>query len=760
VATSEGLHIVSSADLAEAGLPLYPCVVPGNFELDLCANGIFNGDPLFGKNIVELRKYETYHVWYVRRFDIRDVGSDRAVLVFEGIDCIADIYLNGTWVGATDNMLIEHEFDITDSLQPENEIVVHIHPAGERAAEYAYPPAVVTMPHLVDSTYIRKAPHSYGWDIMPRALSAGLWRPVSLDIRPGERIDWLYLANTEIEKDLSSATLMLRYTLDLPLNLYEDYEIQVSGRCGDSVFSARSRLLYKSGLLEIRVSEPALWWPRGRGAANLYDVTVQLMKRGTDIDTRSFRHGIRTVRLDRTDITDSEGHGEFCFYVNHERVFAKGTNWVPVDVYHSRDAERIPRILEQVEDIGCNMIRCWGGNVYENDLFYDLCDEKGILVWQDFIMACSVYPQDDAFRRRLAEEARSAIRRLRQHACLTLWAGDNECDDAWLGSPMHLDPNDNALTRTVLPDVLREEDPFRPYLPSSPYISRQNVILGQSSMPEAHLWGSRHDHRSDYFKQANCHFVSEVGVLSCPPVSSIRKFIPEESLWPFRDNAFWTLHATSPIPGVDLFDYRVHLLAQQVTTLFGRLPDNLEDFVFATQVSQAEAMKSIIERFRSQMWRRTGVLWWNIMDGWPQFSDAVVDYYFERKLAYEFIKRAQEPLCLVIREEEDRSLVLVAVNDTREECRVQYCVSDVQSNEVIAAGEAIASADSAVVLSCLPCPGSESGMYRIRWTYAGTTGMNHFLYGRTTHDLGTYRRLLSESYSTADAVSVEAPSWD
>jgi beta-mannosidase len=148
------------------------------------------------------------------------------------------------------------------------------------------------------------------------------------------------------------------------------------------------------------------------------------------------------------------------------------------------------------------------------------------------------------------------------------------------------------------------------------------------------------------------------------------------------------------------------------------------------------------------------------MDGWPQFSDAVVDYYFERKLAYEFIKRAQEPLCLVIREEEDRSLVLVAVNDTREECRVQYCVSDVQSNEVIAAGEAIASADSAVVLSCLPCPGSESGMYRIRWTYAGTTGMNHFLYGRTTHDLGTYRRLLSESYSTADAVSVEAPSWD
>jgi beta-mannosidase len=294
--------------------------------------------------------------------------------------------------------------------------------------------------------------------------------------------------------------------------------------------------------------------------------------------------------------------------------------------------------------------------------------------------------------------------------------------------------------------VLREEDPYRPYLPSSPYVNGANLIQGQSSMPEAHLWGSRHDPRADYFKQANCHFISEFGFLGCPSVASIRKFIPEEHLWPYRDNPYWTLHATSPIPGVDLFDYRVDLLAQQVATFFDHVPENIDDYAFASQVCQAEGLKLIIERFRSQMWRRTGVLWWNIMDGWPQFSDAVVDYYFEKKLAYEFIRRAQEALCLVIRGEENGTLVLVAINDTREDRCLDYCVQDVQSERVVAHGEARAKGDAAVVIATVPDPGDQPGMYRLRWTAGGEVGTNHFLYGKTPYDLTVYRELLAQTY--------------
>ena len=198
-----------------------------------------------------------------------------------------------------------------------------------------------------------------------------------------------------------------------------------------------------------------VWWPAGLGDANLYDVRVTLLKNGAVVDSFRFSHGIRTVELERTDITDSAGSGKFCFKVNGENVFIKGTNWVPMDVFHSRDVERIPRAIALAENLGCNMIRCWGGNVYENNLFFELCDQKGIMVWQDFAMACAVYPRDAAFCQCVENEARKVVRRLRQHACIVLWAGDNECDMAisW-GGKNRGNPNKNALTKEVIPGVL------------------------------------------------------------------------------------------------------------------------------------------------------------------------------------------------------------------------------------------------------------------------------------------------------------------
>ena len=205
-------------------------------------------------------------------------------------------------------------------------------------------------------------------------------------------------------------------------------EIEIEGVCGESRFQATAPLLNRMGHLRFRVENPSLWWVRGRGDQSLYSVTVRLWKGDSLVDSLSFTFGIRTVELERTSTTDSQGNGKFCFRVNGEPVFILGTNWVPVDAYHSRDHERIPAILDMVEEIGCNMIRCWGGNVYEDDLFYEICDQKGILVWQDFVMACATYPQSPAFQHFIEREARAIVKRLRMHPCIALWAGDNECE--------------------------------------------------------------------------------------------------------------------------------------------------------------------------------------------------------------------------------------------------------------------------------------------------------------------------------------------
>jgi beta-mannosidase len=726
------------ADLLEAGLTARSARVPGNFELDLQAAGII-GEPFYGMNMAALKPFERAHIWYWRTFQAEAREGHQAVLVFEGLDCLADIYLNGHLVGRTDNMLIPHTLCVEGWLNGDNEILVHIRPAVEEAKLYEYPPALNHQRPGYESLYIRKAPHMYGWDIMPRAVSAGIWRPAALSYRPAEHLAQASLETQSIAGDQGKARLALHYQAALGDLSHDVYEIVVQGRCGEASFEERQRALFGAGALAFDVPQPKLWWPRGRGPANLYDCQVRLLKNGQDIDSLSFRHGIRTVHLERTSVTDPYGHGEFCFHINGEKVFVLGSNWVPVDAFHSRDASRIPEIIALAEEVGVNAFRCWGGNVYEDDLFYDLCDEKGFMIWQDFTMACGVYPQDAAFAAQLEAEARQVVRRLRQHPSLVLWAGDNECDQAYSWGGRRRDPNTNVLTREVLPRVLRDEDPTRPYLPSSPYVDPVAFQAGDHFLPENHLWGPRDYYKSDYYRNSLCHFASEIGYHGCPAPSSMRRFLSPDKVWPYQDNEEWILHASSPVPGVDIWDYRVELMAKQVRELFGAIPDKLEDFALASQCSQAEAFKFFVELFRSNKWRRTGIIWWNLIDGWPQFSDAVVDYYFARKLAYSFIQRAQAPLCLVLKEPANWQLALVACNDTRDDLAVEYAVRDVDSGQVLAQGRAVAAADRVTTLGAIPFTMGEKRFYVLEWTSALGHAASHYLAGNPPFDFGIYR---------------------
>jgi beta-mannosidase len=712
-----------------AALDWRPCAVPGNVELDLHANGL-GEEPFFGLNIRGYEWLERAHVWYRRAFSADEQPGMTARLTFQGLDGVATLYLNGEEIGATDNALVPHAFDVTGRLRGENTLLIHFAPIREVARAYDYPPGTAAFNVGHEALYIRKAPHVYGWDIMPRAVSAGVWRPVSLEYLPPARIESLYLRTLSVDTAANAATLALHYrtTVDGP-----GYMLAVEGTCGASTFAAEVPLWFAAGRATISLADARLWWPYGYGEAALYDVTVRLLQDGVEVDCRDFRHGVRTVEL----LTEArEDLDDFCFAVNGERIFARGTNWVPLDAYHSRDAARLPEIFPLLTGTHGNMVRCWGGNVYEDDRFYDLCDAHGILVWQDFAMACAVYPTDDDFAARLREEATHVVRRLRQHACLALWSGDNECDWAYEWH-QEGDPNRNRLTREVLPAVLKAEDPARPFLPSSPYIDARHYATGRP-MPETHIWI-----RATWYKSIRdwpFRFASEIGYHGCPDPASIHRFISPEKVWPYHDNLEWQLHSTIPVPELPTFgavDVRVTVMADKIRLLFGTVPDTLEDFAWASQAVQAEALKYFIELARGTKGQRTGILWWNLIDGWPQFSDAVVDYYLVKKRAYDAIARAQQPLGVLIGDPADGVLPLLAVNDTRAD-HAQHCTVRDLDGGVVWTGAATVPAHGLLRLADLPCDGAQH-CWRIDWESDLGACWQHHLLGEPPYELEQYR---------------------
>ena len=635
--------------------------------------------------------------------------------------------IDGKLAAESDNMFIPLSFALPELTDGTHEILVHFTPAAIRAREIPQSPFAYAFKYNSDSLYVRKAPSQYGWDIMPRAVSAGIWKHVYIDRRPAKgHVTDLYMHTIRVEE--KQAVVHIVYDTCIPAGNIRNYRIKITAVCGDSVYTHESQMWHTSRVVPCWIGSPKLWWPHNYGEPNLYDVTAELYCGEELVHSYTIRAGIRDVKLDRTSTTDKDGNGEFCFLVNGKKIFAMGTNWVPVDTYHSRDEERLPQILPMLSDIGCNIVRCWGGNVYENDIFYDYCDEHGIMVWQDFAMACAIYPQDKWFLDVIEKEATAVVKMLRNHPSIVLWAGDNECDCAYVGwSGTRRDPNKNLLTRQVLPEVLRLEDWTRPYLPSSPYIDEHAFQYG-GAISEDHLWGPRDYFKGNYYKNTVSHFASETGYHGCPSPESLAKYISPEQLWPCLEQTDWLCHAACMEPRNDTsYSYRIKLMWDQVETLFGKgnkTTADLETFSQASQISQAEAKKYFIERFRLTKWRRSGIIWWNLIDGWPQISDAIVDYYLDKKLAYWYIKNSQQPVCMMFDEPVDGMAALYAVNDTREDKTLSYKVLDDMGNVVIES-TCMVKSDTSVPVWHMPV-GDEKKFYTIQWTDGTIEGMNHY----------------------------------
>lgn len=739
--------IYDEASLKVHGLNSIPANVPGNFELDMQTAGMID-DPFYGDNTLKIQELENRHLWYSTTFNYAGESPERVYISFEGIDTFSDIYLNGDIIGSTDNMLIPYEFRAKGIKKGANELLVHIKPTAIVARNFDFDMDVITHLHYnAASLSVRKAAHSFGWDIMPRIISGGIWRDCFVTEKKSDYIEDIYLSTVSVSDGM--ANIFGRFSTVIDGDFSTDYSLKIKGVCGKRYFLIDyNKLWHNKGVIKFKIENPALWWPRDMGEQNLYKVTAELYRCGELVDTKELNLGVRTVKLIKTDVTDRSGSGEFCFYVNGVKTYIRGTNWVPLDAFHSRDAGRLQKALDMLLDINCNAVRCWSGNVYEDHRFFDFCDKHGILVWQDFAMGCASYPQDEEFLAKIGEEVEVIVKRLRQHPSLALWAGDNECDEGvayW--NPARKDPNKNRITREIIPKILERIDPYREYLPSSPYVSKAAYENGDHDvLPEAHLWGPRDYFKGDYYTTASAHFASEIGYHGCPSPESLKKFISPEKLWPWQDNDEWQIHSACMELGNDVpYEFRNALMANQIKVLFGEVFDDLETFSLASQLSQAEADKFFIENFRTQKWRRTGLIWWNLIDGWPQISDAIVDYFYNKKIAYSFIKRSQEPVALMMMEPKDGFLTLVAANELLTDKTVKYKVTDLSDNTLLFEDESVVGLNNTTVLNKLPQDKEKTHFYLLEWEYDGIKGKNHYLSGKAPYDFKQYVSWLKQS---------------
>lgn len=711
-----------------------PARVPGNVELDLVRAGVLPQNLDHGANIYTLLDYEEHQWWLTRTFEIPSLASyPDPILSLHGIDTLATVWLNDRLVGRTENMLIPHVLDIEGALcEGTNRLTIALDSPVLAALEYRVDAGCFAMENNWESLHIRKASHSYGWDIMPRAVSAGLWRDITIGSRPAVHFDDVYVATLKTDAAQRSANILMQWTLvsSGPVERGSFVRIQITDPSdGLVVHDNTIAALSWTGRYEAEIDNVDLWYPRGAGTQTLYDVDLTCTDEGgATIAQWSCRTGFRTVELRKSDLLDAEGNGEFRFLVNGREVFIKGSNWVPLDAFHSRDAERLQDTLDLMVELNCNMIRCWGGNVYEDKPFFDFCDENGILVWQDFALACALYPQTPEFHAKIRQEAEAIVPKLRNHPSLALWAGNNEIDQFYLFAKPGVNPNDDDLiSRSVLPEVCRRLDPYRDYLPSSPYYSQRNWEAGiDNNAPEEHLWGPRDDFKSPYYTRSTACFASEIGYHGCPSRSSLERMMRPEHLWPWQDNPDWLTHAVRPQPASTKYNYRISLMATQLRNLFGEVPEKLNDYVRASQISQAEALKFFVEMFRIQKGRTGGLLWWNIRDGWPEISDAVVDYYGERKLAFHLLKELHTPVHVMLGEQNNRHHEVVAVNDSTDSIAL--------TGRVICAGKTVAQFDGELCenarlsLGRVPVPDSFT-IFELEWSAGTRPGRGHFLAG-------------------------------
>lgn len=671
----------------------YPATVPGVVHTDLLQNKIIE-DPFFRLNERGLQWIDkedwVYETCFTLAADM--MRKENMELVFEGLDTYADVYLNDECILKANNMFRRWSIPVRQYIREENNILkVYFHSPVKidvpkwDALPYQYPASNDQSENggLFNkkiSIFARKAGYHYGWDWGPRLVTSGIWRPVYIRAWSDLRINDVFIE----QKEVGAGRAVIAGHVEL------DADKDMDGVLVTITDEATGRVLgewqadLKRGTNRVTVDfvlhKPKLWWSNGLGEPFLYRFRTDIIAGGELLDSKTERVGIRSLKV--VHQPDKDGH-TFYIELNGRPVFAKGANYIPSDNFLPRvTPENYKRTILDAAGVNMNMLRVWGGGIYENDVFYDLCDEHGIMIWQDFMFACSMYPAEDALLDNIHQEAVDNVKRLRNHACIALWCGNNECQDAWLGwgwkreiERQNKEYADKIWAQyrqqyhVTLPGVVREYAPGTFYWPSSPF-AFEGEMSGTTD-GDRHYWSVWHGKApiSDYDSEKS-RFFSEYGFQSFPEFESVKRYAPYPEDWDIRSEVMMSHqrggdHANGLIETYLLNEYKK--------------PRDFRAFLYMNHVLQGDAIKTAIESHRRQMPYNMGTLFWQHNDCWPVASWASRDYYGRWKAQHYYVRKAYDDI-LISPVVEGDDLKVYAVSDRLENTsgrlQLQVCQFD------------------------------------------------------------------------------------
>lgn len=671
----------------------YPATVPGVVHTDLLQNKIIE-DPFFRLNERGLQWIDKEDWVYETCFTLAAgmMRKENMELVFEGLDTYADVYLNDECILKADNMFRRWSIPIRQYIREENNILkVYFHspikidvPKWD-ALPYQYPASNDQSENggLFNkkiSIFARKAGYHYGWDWGPRLVTSGIWRPVYIRAWSDLRINDVFIE----QKEVGAGRAVIAGHVEL------DADKDMDGVLVTITDEATGRVLgewqadLKRGTNRVTVDfvlhKPKLWWSNGLGEPFLYRFRTDIIAGEELLDSKTERVGIRSLKV--VHQPDKDGH-TFYIELNGRPVFAKGANYIPSDNFLPRvTPENYKKTILDAAGVNMNMLRVWGGGIYENDVFYDLCDEYGIMIWQDFMFACSMYPAEGALLDNIHQEAVDNVKRLRNHACIALWCGNNECQDAWLGwgwkreiERQNKEYADKIWAQyrqqyhVTLPGVVREYAPGTFYWPSSPF-AFEGEMSGTTD-GDRHYWSVWHGKApiSDYDSEKS-RFFSEYGFQSFPEFESVKRYAPYPEDWDIRSEVMMSHqrggdHANELIETYLLNEYKK--------------PRDFRAFLYMNHVLQGDAIKTAIESHRRQMPYNMGTLFWQHNDCWPVASWASRDYYGRWKAQHYYVRKAYDDI-LISPVVEGDDLKVYAVSDRLENTsgrlQLQVCQFD------------------------------------------------------------------------------------
>jgi beta-mannosidase len=678
-----------------------PASVPGGVHTDLLAIGHIP-DPFVADNEQRVQWVAESDWVYRCRFNCSPeiLAEEKIFLVCEGLDTLATVLLNGHTLGQTDNMFRQYEWEVKSLLDKKgsNELSIIFHSVlnfiAQKQAVFPLPGVPQAIP---GGPYLRKAPCQFGWDWGPQLPPVGIWKDIRLESSSKAR-----LVEIHLRQDHSGAgvTIEARITIEQWEEIPLFALIRITDPKGESIEKEVFIPTQGEVVVSVPIHNPQLWWPNGYGGQPLYQVQVSLMHEdpslGGLLDQHSYQLGLRTIEL----LQNQDQWGcSFVFAVNGIPILVKGSNWIPADSFPTRITdEYLECLIRSAAETHQNMLRVWGGGFYEEERFYDLCDRYGILVWQDFIFSCSIYPLDDQdFLENIRAEVVQNIRRLRHRASLALWCGNNEMEWGWVEwnwnrpALQDLKAAYDRFFHHILLEWCQIEDPSRSYWPSSPSSDTTFVDPNGQCQGDSHYWDVWHGRKPfTAYREQYPRFMSEFGFQALPPLATIRTY---------ADEADWNMTSYVMEQHQKNASGNSLMIGQMLDTF--RFPKDFASMVYLSMVLQAEGIRYGVEHWRRHPDRVAGILYWQLNDCWPVASWSSLDFFGRWKALHYAARRFYAPLLLSIKDDPPEQEIYVS-NDWLEPWQgtVSWSLETLEGEVITSGSAAVEVAPQAATMVC------------------------------------------------------------